>query len=107
MYNEESASLILRTSDLTANSTNNVGSSDANFTNMTWSNINLRTLLGAMYDKYDTFNLVPVLFSTSHGVGSFGLVDDDRLINIFISLSQNSLNVLLNNNNNNKNQYNY
>ena len=60
MYNEESASLVLRTSDLPVNSSNNVGSADQFYTNMTWSNINLRVLLGSMYDKYDKFALVPV-----------------------------------------------
>ena len=54
MYNEESASLVLRTSDL-PNGTNNIGSSDQFYTNMTWSNISLRTLLGSMYEKYDKF----------------------------------------------------
>ena len=59
MYNEESASLVLRTSDLPSNSSNNIGSSNLYYTDMTWSNINLRTLLGNMYDKYDKFALVP------------------------------------------------
>ena len=48
MYNEESASLVLRTSDLPSNSSNNIGSSNLYYTDMTWSNINLRTLLGSM-----------------------------------------------------------
>jgi hypothetical protein len=37
-------------------STNN-GTTNASRTSTTWSNINLRSLLGDMYDKYDTFNL--------------------------------------------------
>ena len=85
MYNQESASLILRTSDLTAGTQNNVGRSDQFFTNMTWSNINLRTLLGSMYDKFDTFNLVPVTFAQAQGGGGFGTADEDRTTSIFIS----------------------
>jgi hypothetical protein len=37
-------------------STNN-GTSNTNRTSTTWNNINMRTLLGDMYDKYDTYNL--------------------------------------------------
>ena len=85
MYNEESGSLILRTGDLPLNSSNNVGSSDQYLTNMTWNNINFRTLLGHMYDKYDKFALVPILFSSSHGSGGFGTADDDRLTQVYIS----------------------
>jgi hypothetical protein len=48
MSNLQNASLVL--------STNN-GISNTNKTSTTWNNINLRTLLGDMYDKYDLFNL--------------------------------------------------
>ena len=48
MSNLQNASLVL--------STNN-GTSNNNRTSTTWNNINLRTLLGDMYDKYDMFNL--------------------------------------------------
>ena len=85
MYNEESASLILRTGDLPQNSSNNVGSADLYYTNMTWNNINLRSLLGEMYDKYDKFNLVPVVFTTGQGTTSFGTNEDDRIFQIYIS----------------------
>ena len=85
MYNEESASLILRTGDLPLNSSNNVGSSDQYLTNFTWNNINLRTLLGDIYDKYDKFNLVPVLFASGQGVTTFGTNDDDRIFQVYIS----------------------
>ena len=65
MYNEECATLVLRSGDLPAPpnnpNPNNNGFSDQYHTNMTWTNINLRTVLGDMYDKYDKFNLVPVV----------------------------------------------
>ena len=47
----QTASLILKTSELT------LGGDDANGTSYTWKNINLRNLLGDMYDKYDFYNL--------------------------------------------------
>ncbi len=83
MYNEECATLVLRSGDL-INGTNSVGTSDARFTNMTWSNINLRTLLGNIYDKYDRFALVPIQFQTITGTG-FGSSNDDRCCTINIS----------------------
>ena len=48
MTTYENASLVLSTNNGTSNTTR---------TSTTWSNINLRSLLGTMYDKYDTFNL--------------------------------------------------
>jgi hypothetical protein len=85
MFNRECASLILRTNDLTANTSNQIGSADTNFTNMTWNNINLRTLLGAMYDKYDKFSLVPVYIQSITGGANFGNSADDRVCSIHIS----------------------
>jgi hypothetical protein len=58
MSNIESAILVLRTSDLTLGGANVRGIKDSyNVSPFTWKNINLRTLLGTMYDKYDLFNL--------------------------------------------------
>ena len=85
MYNEESASLVLRSSDLPSNSSNNIGSSNLYYTDMTWSNINLRTLLGNMYDKYDKFALVPVAFQSNVGDATFGNSNDDRIVSVNIS----------------------
>lgn len=85
MYNEESASLVLRTSDLPQNATNNNGSSNSLYTDMTWSNIDLRMLLGAMYDKYDKFALVPVAFQSVVGNAFFGSTNEDRVVSINIS----------------------
>ena len=85
MYNEEVASLVLRVGDLTANSTNAVGTSNQFHTNMTWSNINLRTLLGPMYEKYDSFNLVPTSYQSTVADGGIGGSSDDRCVSINIS----------------------
>ena len=57
MEQKRSARLVLKTSDLTANSTTNNGSCDQYRTSFTWFNINLRMLLGDMYNQYDYFNI--------------------------------------------------
>jgi hypothetical protein len=57
MSNLQIASLVLRSSDLTPGASNQYGSSDTYQLIQTWNNINLRTLLGDMYDKYDLFNI--------------------------------------------------
>jgi len=84
MFNAESATLVLRSNDLTAGTTNAVGTADAFFLNMTWNNINLRTLLGSMYEKYDRFVLVPTQIQSANGSGAFGTTPDDRSCMIFI-----------------------
>jgi hypothetical protein len=53
----QTASLVLKTFDLTYGSTTNAGVADTLGTTFTWYNINLRVLLGDMYDQYDRFNL--------------------------------------------------
>ena len=71
-HNEEVASLVLLTSDLTANSTTYVGVCNEFRTEMTWSNLNLRTILGPMYDKCDRFCLQCVDMFFTFGDGTFG-----------------------------------
>ncbi len=56
MQNIEKAALVLKSSDLSTVGNQN-GIKNALRTSFTWNNISLRTLLGPMYDKYDTFNL--------------------------------------------------
>ena len=84
MFNAESASIVLRSADLTAGSTNAIGSADTFLTNFTWNNINLRTLLGSMYEKYDRFVLVPTQVQSAQGSASFGTTADDRNCLLFI-----------------------
>jgi hypothetical protein len=85
MFNAECATLVLRTADLPANSSNAVGSTNQYITNMTWNNINLRTLLGSMYEKYDRFALVPTQIQSITAFSGVGTTGDDRNIMIFIS----------------------
>jgi hypothetical protein len=84
MANVEQATLILRTGDLIPNRVNQYGSCDVNLTNFTWNNINLRTLLGSMYDKYDLFNIFLANITQSTGAGNFGVTLDDIIVQIYL-----------------------
>ena len=69
----ECASFVLRTSDATI--------SDTNLTRHTWRNISFRTLLGDMYDKYDTFMLKPVYIGSAAPLAlQSGTNVDDRML---------------------------
>lgn len=67
MYSVKTASLVLKTCDITNDPNFNFnyndfsserGSINKSLSSITWNNIDLRTLLGDMYDEYDEFNLV-------------------------------------------------
>ena len=65
MSYQEIACLILRASVLPMDGTTNAyGTSNAMNTSFTWTNINLRTLLGDMFDKYDRYILYPKICGT-------------------------------------------
>lgn len=84
--NETCASLNLETSDFTQNAdwiagfdyNCEYGKINKYLTSMTYYNIDLRTILGDMYDKYDKFNLVLKGFSTSYSNGIISKDLDDR-----------------------------
>lgn len=74
MYSVKTASLVLKTSDITTSTDflfNNTdyygerGNANKNLSSITWNNINLRQVLGDMYDEFDEFNLVLKQVSTS------------------------------------------
>ena len=86
--NQQSATLVLQSADLTVNATTNAGVCDASKTNFTWSNLNLRTLLGDLYDKYDMFALVPLRIhvgNTGPTTGAFGATEYDRVLTVNIA----------------------
>jgi len=85
MSNQQVATLILRTMDLTLNSTTNVGVSNSMGTDMTFYNINMRTLLGDIYDKFEYFNLQLKQISTGVAASAAGTVLDDRNILVYMS----------------------
>jgi hypothetical protein len=58
MQTVQSSVLVLYTSLLTASATNKYGTANVNFTDVTFSNISIRQVLGDNYDKYYKFNLI-------------------------------------------------
>ena len=62
MTNLQNASLVLSTNNGTSNTTR---------TSTTWTNIDLRTLLGDMYNKYDMFNICLNTIATAPSVNNF------------------------------------
>jgi hypothetical protein len=78
---------VLRTADLTNALTPNVGTCDFSKANFTWNNINLRTLLGNMYDKYDKFNICLNTVTTANVTAGTipGTAPDDRIVQIYLN----------------------
>lgn len=64
-HNMEQRTFTLTTQSLVAGSTNAFGTMASDYTSFTLTNINFRRILGAMWDKYDKFNLI----MTSWGCG--------------------------------------
>jgi hypothetical protein len=81
--NIETAFFILRTSDLSSN--NSRGSANDTNSSFTWNNMNLRLILGTMYDRYDLFNLS--LKSMSSGVPSSAIASDTDDLNVLLYCS--------------------
>jgi hypothetical protein len=66
LYQNELANFTLTTQILSAGATNEYGTMNSTFTNFTFTNVNMRRIIGTMWDKYDKFNLV----CSSVGIGS-------------------------------------
>ena len=78
--------LVLKTNVLPMDGTTNAyGTSNAMNTSFTWTNINLRTLLGDMFDKYDRFLLLLQNISNASPSATPGAAVDDRAILINMS----------------------
>jgi len=98
----QTASLVLKTFDLTYGSTTSAGTADTLGTTFTWNNINLRVLLGDMYDQYDRFNLNLNTIATGKS-GSYSGGEDERANYITITglpWVNNTYNVNVNSNTN-------
>ena len=80
MSDKQHAQLVLRGYDITLNE-NNIGfTTTANNINFTFKNINLRTVLGNMYDKYDMFNLTVKYIGVSKLSAVFADNDNSNVI---------------------------
>ena len=58
LYQNELANFTLTTQILSAGGTNAFGTMNSTFTNFTFTNVNMRRIIGTMWDKYNKFNLV-------------------------------------------------
>ena len=88
----ESINFVLKTTDISSDNntatyygltvTNNIGSVGKNRTSLTWNNVNLRMLLGEMYDRYDKFN-ISLNFVAGTKMGTANETNfDTRLLNV-------------------------
>ena len=84
MSYQDIAGLVLKTNVLTTDGTTNAnGSGNSTLSSFTWTNINLRTLLGDMFDKYDRYLLL--LQNISQAYSAAISTNDDRSILINMS----------------------
>lgn len=58
MESIQSGILVLYTTLLVAGTTNKYGTANTNFTDVTFTNINIKQILGSNYDRYQKFNLI-------------------------------------------------
>jgi hypothetical protein len=58
LYQNELANFTLTTQILSAGATNAFGTMNSTFTTFNFTNVNMRRIIGTMWDKYDKFNLV-------------------------------------------------
>lgn len=58
LYQNELANFTLTTQILSAGATNEFGTMNSTFTTFNFTNVNMRRIIGNMWDKYDKFNLV-------------------------------------------------
>jgi hypothetical protein len=66
LYQNEQANFTLSTRILSAGATNAFGTMNATMTTFTFTNVNMRRIIGTLWDKHDKFNLI----CASYGTGS-------------------------------------
>ena len=81
MSDREHAQLNLRGYDLPSVE-NNLGVANGSNSNYLWKIINLRTLLGPIYDKYDSFNLTLKYIASSSNIFTLPANDANVFLNI-------------------------
>jgi hypothetical protein len=68
LFQNEQVNFTLSTAALVTGGTNQNGTMNANRTQFTFTNVNLRNIIGTLWDKYNKFNLI----CASYGTGSVG-----------------------------------
>jgi hypothetical protein len=91
-FNLPKVNFILETRDISTSNvianypvSNTKGSVNQSRTSMTWNAINMRNILGNLYDKYELFNIELVGFSAYQVLSNFGVTDNDR--NVIFKMS--------------------
>ena len=85
MQTVQSSSLVLYTSLVVANTVNKYGTTNANYTDMIFTNINMRQILGDNYDKFYKFNLVLSALTIPTSGGTSILADNGSAIMFYMS----------------------
>lgn len=81
MANIQYAKLVLKTYDLETGNQTQIGDCSVDRNQVTFNNIDLRNLLGDMYDKFDTFNLSLNTFSSAAAPALIGTdINDTQLL---------------------------
>jgi len=71
LYQNEQANFTLSTRILSAGATNAFGTMNATITNFTFTNVNMRRIIGTLWDKYNKFNLICTSYATGSVATSF------------------------------------
>jgi hypothetical protein len=86
------SSLVLRVSAISADAnpanypiSNTIGEISAGRLSYTWFSLDMKSILGDLFDKFDYFSLRLACVQSDAGVGSFGTTVNDRLINFHTS----------------------
>ena len=92
---KEIVAFVLRTTDINASNApvtyfgttinNNIGRIAQNRSSLSWYNVNLKSILGSMYDKYEKFNIYLNFIAGSGTGGTAETTLDYRLFQVQVS----------------------
>lgn len=85
MDNYTKSQLILYSSLLSAGATNSYGTANSTLTDMLFTNINMRTVMGTMYDSYNLYNIALTAVITPLSANVAGTTDSDRKLLVYMS----------------------
>ena len=82
LYQNELANFTLTTQILSAGATNSFGTMNSTYSQFTFTNVNLRNIVGTLWDKFDKFNLVCL----NVGIGQTATVLNGAQRNLFFQI---------------------
>lgn len=85
MDNYSKAQLILFSSLLQPGATNSYGTANSTLTDMLFTNINMRTVMGDLYDSYNLYNISLSAVITPLSATVAGTTDSDRKLLVYMS----------------------